>query len=324
MQVKHGLDVWAEPVEGAPGVTVRWLWSESDGAPSFALRLFEVDPGASTPYHTHAHEHEVYILSGQALLRGNSQARTLVPGDTVLVLPYDEHQFQNTGSELLRFLCSIPSLGKELELTVQVSLYPLREMDLAPTIGKALEIFQQQGLEVAPGTMSSLISGDMRSIFRALQRAFEIATDKGDAVMVATFSNACPIANEASTKHPSFQAIGQVKNEFSEPTSPEVLRASDSKIIIQKDYSDGLMGLKAGDMVLVVFHFHRSEGYNLRQHPRGDRSRPRRGVFSLRSPKRPNPIGITEVQILEIKDNILTVRGLDALDGTPVLDLKPA
>ena len=248
----------------------------------------------------------------------------MVPGDTVLVLPHDEHQFQNTGSDPLRFLCSIPSLGKELELSAQVSLYPLREMDLAPTIGRTLEIFHHQGLKVTPGTMSTLISGNVRSIFRALQSAFEMATDEGDAVMVATFSNACPVPGETNIEHPTFQAIGYVENEFSEPTSPEVLRASDSKVVIQPDYSDGLMGLKVGDRVLVVFHFHRSEGYNLRQHPRGDRSRPRRGVFSLRSPKRPNPIGITEVQILEIKNNILAVRGLDALDGTPVLDLKPA
>jgi tRNA-Thr(GGU) m(6)t(6)A37 methyltransferase TsaA len=324
MQVKHSLDVLAEPVEGVPGVSVRWLWSESDGAPAFALRLFEVEPGASTPYHRHAHEHEVYVLSGQALLRGKSQERSLVPGDTVLVLPHEEHQFKNTGSEKLRFLCSIPFLGKDLESTAQVSLYPLRELDLAPAIGKALEIFRQQGLQVTPGMMSTVISGDIRRIFQALQRVFEMATDEGDAVMVATFSNACPVPSEGRMEHPSFRAIGYVENEFSESTSPDVLRAGDSKIVIQADYSDGLMGLNVGDRLLVVFHFHRSEGYNLHQHPRGDRSRPRRGVFSLRSPKRPNPIGITEVQLLEIKDNVLTVRGLDALDGTPVLDLKPA
>jgi tRNA-Thr(GGU) m(6)t(6)A37 methyltransferase TsaA len=76
--------------------------------------------------------------------------------------------------------------------------------------------------------------------------------------------------------------------------------------------------------LLVVFVFHRAEGYNLLQHPRGDRGRPQRGVFALRSPNRPNPIGITEVELLAIEGNILTVRGLDALDGTPVLDLKPA
>ena len=74
---------------------------------------------------------------------------------------------------------------------------------------------------------------------------------------------------------------------------------------------------------MVVFHFHRSRGYELLQHPRGDPSRPRRGVFALRSPRRPNPIGLTVVDLLAIEGNVLRVRGLDAFAGTPVLDLKP-
>ena len=110
MDVKHSLEVAAEPVEGVPGVSVRWLWAAPDSAPTFALRLFEVEPGAATPYHSHAHEHEVYILSGQALLRGKSEQHSLSPGDTALVLPHDEHQFVNTGGGPLRFLCAIPLL----------------------------------------------------------------------------------------------------------------------------------------------------------------------------------------------------------------------
>jgi quercetin dioxygenase-like cupin family protein len=89
MEVKRSFEVSAEPVEGVPGVTVRWLWAAKDGAPTFALRLFEVEPGAATPHHSHSHEHEVYILSGQGLLRGKSGQRSLGPGDTVLVLPHD-------------------------------------------------------------------------------------------------------------------------------------------------------------------------------------------------------------------------------------------
>jgi quercetin dioxygenase-like cupin family protein len=112
MDVKRSLEVSAQPVEGVPGVTVRWLWAAPDGAPTFALRLFEVEPGAATPHHCHAHEHEVYILSGQGQLRGKSQQRRLDPGDTVLVLPHDEHQFINTGREPLRFLCAIPLPSK--------------------------------------------------------------------------------------------------------------------------------------------------------------------------------------------------------------------
>jgi L-fuculose-phosphate aldolase len=87
---------------------------------------------------------------------------------------------------------------------------------------------------------------------------------------------------------------------------------------------EGLQGLAPGSKVLVIFNFHLAEGYELLQHPRGDKSRPRRGVFALRSPYRPNRIGITEVELLTIENNILGVRGLDALNGTPVLDIKPA
>jgi tRNA-Thr(GGU) m(6)t(6)A37 methyltransferase TsaA len=86
----------------------------------------------------------------------------------------------------------------------------------------------------------------------------------------------------------------------------------------------GLKGLNKEGRIVVVFHFHLSKGWDPLQHPKGDETRPRRGVFALRSPRRPNGIGVTEVDLLEIRDNILTVRGLDAVDGTPVLDLKPA
>jgi tRNA-Thr(GGU) m(6)t(6)A37 methyltransferase TsaA len=73
-----------------------------------------------------------------------------------------------------------------------------------------------------------------------------------------------------------------------------------------------------------VFYFHHAQGFDLLQHPRRDTARPRRGVFALRSPRRPNPIGVTVVDLLSVEGNVLRVRGLDAIDGTPVLDLKPA
>jgi len=73
---------------------------------------------------------------------------------------------------------------------------------------------------------------------------------------------------------------------------------------------------------MVVFHFHLVQSYALLQHPRGDRSRPRRGVFALHTPYRPNPIGVTVVDLLSVEGNVLRVRGLDALNGTPILDIK--
>jgi tRNA-Thr(GGU) m(6)t(6)A37 methyltransferase TsaA len=127
---------------------------------------------------------------------------------------------------------------------------------------------------------------------------------------------------EAETIH--FQVIGYVENAFPEPVKPDMLSASPSRIVLAPDLLEGLTGLEPGMTLLIVFVFHRAEGYDLLQHPRGDHTRPKRGVFALRSPNRPNPIGVTEVELLTIEGNILTVRGLDAIHGTPVLDLKPA
>ncbi len=109
MKVKHTTDVPIELYKDAPGVTIQWLWSEADGAPNFALRLIEVQVGAATPYHTHPYEHEIFILNGQARLRGEGQEYPLSPGDTALVLPNEKHQIINIGSETLRLLCAIPT-----------------------------------------------------------------------------------------------------------------------------------------------------------------------------------------------------------------------
>ena len=322
MKLKNSPEVAKLPVEGVPGVTASWLWSEADGAPTFALRLFEVEPGTSTPYHSHAHEHEVFVLCGQGRLQSKSREYALGPDDTVLVLPYEEHQFVNTGINSLRFLCVIPLHAESISMTAQVSLYPLRRPELSSAIDNTLEIFRQQGLEVTPGPMSSLIAGNSTNVFRALQRAFQNVAEKSEVVMVTTFSNACPVPGKAVPKSLSFQAIGYVENEITKPTDPDTLSDMVSRIIINTDLLEGLVGLDLGDKVLVVFYFHRSEEYELLQHPRGDPARPRRGVFTLRSPHRPNPIGITEVELLEVNNNVLTVRGLDAINGTPVIDLK--
>ena len=122
----------------------------------------------------------------------------------------------------------------------------------------------------------------------------------------------------------TYKAIGRVENIFDEPAAPDEIKAVESRIVLDPRLVEGLQGLEAGQQLMVIFHFHRSQGYELRQHPRGDRSRPRRGVFSLRSPNRPNPIGVTTVDLVALEGNVLRVRGLDAINGTPVLDLKPA
>lgn len=122
----------------------------------------------------------------------------------------------------------------------------------------------------------------------------------------------------------TFRAVGLVQNDFDEPVSPDILRLSESQITVDPRLAEGLTGLEPGQSIIVIFVFHRSEGFALRQHPRGDTTRPARGVFALRSPFRPNPVGVSTVEIIAVEDNILRVRGLDALNGSPVLDIKSA
>jgi quercetin dioxygenase-like cupin family protein len=91
-----------------PGIALHTVISAQDGAPRFAMRVFEVQPRSSTPFHTHAWEHEVFILSGRAKVKSEDGERDLQPDDAVLVSPNEKHCFVNSGSDVLRFICCIP------------------------------------------------------------------------------------------------------------------------------------------------------------------------------------------------------------------------
>ncbi len=88
-------------------------------------------------------------------------------------------------------------------------------------------------------------------------------------------------------------------------------------------YRRGLNRMKAGDEIIVVTWLHLGRRNTLRVHPRGDRSRPLTGVFSTRSPDRPNPLGLHRVRVLQISSGRLSIGPVEAIDGTPVVDLKP-
>lgn len=117
--------------------------------------------------------------------------------------------------------------------------------------------------------------------------------------------------------------IGHVESRFAEPVASEEMRRHPSRLVLRPDLAEGLDGLAAGDWLVVLFYFHRAQGYELRRYPRGDTSQPMRGVFALRSQYRPNPIGFTVARIEAVEGNVVHVSGLDALDGTPLLDIKP-
>jgi len=110
MKVVHSSEIEAKPVseEGARGATVRWLLARPEGAPSFAMRLFELAPGGQTPSHEHAWEHEVFVLDGDLEVVTASGCVALGAGDAVLTMPQERHQFRNTAEAAAHFLCLIP------------------------------------------------------------------------------------------------------------------------------------------------------------------------------------------------------------------------
>ena len=99
--------------------------------------------------------------------------------------------------------------------------------------------------------------------------------------------------------------------------------APDAWLLFEPAVADALDGLAAGDDVLVLTWLDRARRDVLRVHPRSDPDRPEQGVFNTRSPDRPNPVGLHRVRILAVDGLRVHVGGLEALDGTPVIDVKP-
>ena len=215
-----------------------------------------------------------------------------------------------------------------MSITAQVSLRPIRRPGSAPAKDKdwARDIFRRHGLEVDPDAISILVSGEPSAVFSALQECIEETASQGYVAELTIVPQAVSVSKpEGKSESVMYRAIGRVENMMDEMTTPEVIRAVESRIVLDPSLAHpGLAGIRAGDNLLVVFWFDRSEGYELRVYPRGDRSRPERGVFATHTPRRPNPIGLTKVRVLAVEENVLFVRGLDALNGTPVLDIKSA
>jgi tRNA-Thr(GGU) m(6)t(6)A37 methyltransferase TsaA len=120
--------------------------------------------------------------------------------------------------------------------------------------------------------------------------------------------------------------IGHVESPLTDPaTAPRQgdEGAPDARLVLNRELIEGLDGIDAGDELIVLTWLDRARRDILRVHPRGDLGRPAQGVFSTRSPGRPNPLGLHRVRVTEIEGNGLRVSGLEALDGTPILDLKP-
>ncbi|MBN1523179.1 MAG: SAM-dependent methyltransferase [Spirochaetales bacterium] len=118
----------------------------------------------------------------------------------------------------------------------------------------------------------------------------------------------------------SLQTIGAVKSKFKKKADPFEMKKHESKIIIKEEFKEGLYRIEESSHILIIFGFHLSEGYDLKHKNYFGELK---GVFAARSPRRPSPLGTTVVSLIDRKDTVLTVQGLDALDETPVYDIKP-
>jgi tRNA-Thr(GGU) m(6)t(6)A37 methyltransferase TsaA len=122
------------------------------------------------------------------------------------------------------------------------------------------------------------------------------------------------------------EPIGFIRSPYRETSAiPKGLGArheTEGTIELLREFEPGLDDIEGFSHLFVLWEFDRADGYDLIAHPPTDEKRPH-GVFSTRSPRRPNPIGLTVVELLGREGPTLRVRGVDMLDGTPVLDIKP-
>lgn len=122
-----------------------------------------------------------------------------------------------------------------------------------------------------------------------------------------------------------YQPIGTIRTPFKTlagmPIQPLGARRARGRVELAAEYQAGLKDLRGFSHVILLYHFHRSRGYELEVTPFLDSRR--RGLFATRAPKRPNAIGLSVVRLISIKGHTLIVEGVDMLDGTPLLDIKP-
>lgn len=118
------------------------------------------------------------------------------------------------------------------------------------------------------------------------------------------------------------KTIGFVKNQEKQHFGDWSKIVTD--LVIDQKYKDALKGLEDYSHLIVVYWMHKVKTCDIRHVPQGKINEvPEVGIFACRCPQRPNPIGISTVEILGIKDSIITVKGLDTIENTPILDIKP-
>ncbi len=101
-------------INAAPGVMMRVVAGPSEGAPTFVMRVFEIQPGSATPFHAHPWEHEIFILAGKGVVRSGGKETALAEGDAVTVLPNEQHSFLNSGKDVFRMICCVPLVNGKM------------------------------------------------------------------------------------------------------------------------------------------------------------------------------------------------------------------
>jgi len=123
----------------------------------------------------------------------------------------------------------------------------------------------------------------------------------------------------------TYRPIGVIHTPFNEPEGmpiqPSRGRGVAGTIEVFSEFAEGLADLDGFSHIVLLYHLHRSRGFDLRVTPFLDTHL--RGLFATRAPRRPNPIGLSVVRLIGIEDNRISVQDLDILDGTPLLDIKP-
>jgi tRNA-Thr(GGU) m(6)t(6)A37 methyltransferase TsaA len=122
------------------------------------------------------------------------------------------------------------------------------------------------------------------------------------------------------------QPIGFVRSELKDRDAAprqSYEGAPDAWIEIKGEFAEGLEGITAGQEIILITWFHESRRDKLKVHPRGDRNVPQAGIFTTRSPERPNPLGLHRVTVRQVSANRIKVGPVEAIDGTPVVDIKP-
>lgn len=125
----------------------------------------------------------------------------------------------------------------------------------------------------------------------------------------------------------NLQQIATIKSPFCNlvnmPVQPSGAKDTYATIVFKKEYEEGLKDLDGFSNVYLIYYFHKAKKPNLSVIPFNDKTDTKRGVFSTRTPLHPNSLGLSVVELVSVEENIVTIKGVDILDGTPLLDIKP-